>query len=145
MNSLLNSIHLGNCIEVMKGIPSDTIDMTLTSPPYDNLRNYQHGYRLPFLEIVQELYRVSKPGAVVVWIVGDATRKGSETGTSFQQALSFKEIGFNLHDTMIFKKETPSLKSIANVTAMNSNTCLSLAKGESKPTILSWLIVFMQA
>lgn len=94
---------LGDCLEVMKSMPSNSIDLTVTSPPYDNLRTY-NGYTLNFEGIAQELYRVTKDGGVVVWVVGDATIKGSETGTSFRQALYFMECGFNLHDTMIWKK-----------------------------------------
>lgn len=85
-------------------IPDNYIDLTVTSPPYDNLRTY-NGFSFDFEAIAQELYRITKQGAVVVWVVGDATIKGSETGTSFRQALYFKEIGFNLHDTMIYAKE----------------------------------------
>ena len=81
------------------------IDLTVTSPPYDNLRTY-NGYSFDFESIAKELYRVTKEGGVLVWIVSDATIKGSETGTSFKQALFFKECGFNLHDTMIWKKQT---------------------------------------
>ncbi|CDM93551.1 MAG: site-specific DNA-methyltransferase [Limnospira sp. PMC 1291.21] len=103
----VNQIIKGNCIEVMKSFDENSIDLTITSPPYDNLRKYK-GYTFPFEEIARQLYRVTKPGGIVVWIVGDATIKGSETGTSFKQALYFKEeIGFNLHDTMIFQKSNP--------------------------------------
>ena len=90
----------------MKGIPDKGVDMVLTSPPYDNLRDYK-GYSFNFEGIAKELYRIIKDGGVVVWVVGDATIKGSETGTSFRQALYFKEIGFNLHDTMIYAKQNP--------------------------------------
>lgn len=78
--------------------------MTVTSPPYDNLRTY-NGYSFNFEAIATELHRVTKRGGVVVWVVADATIKGNETGTSFKQALYFKEIGFNLHDTMIWTKD----------------------------------------
>jgi site-specific DNA-methyltransferase (adenine-specific) len=98
-------LRLGDCFEVLKTIPDKTIDLTVTSPPYDNLRTY-NGYSFDFEGIAQQLYRVTKDGGVVVWIVGDATINGSETGTSFKQALYFKEIGFNLHDTMIWNKGT---------------------------------------
>ena len=87
----------------MKQIPDKSIDIVVTSPPYDNLREYK-GYSFNFEGIAQELWRVIKDGGVVVWVVGDATVNGSETGTSFRQALYFKEIGFNLHDTMIWRK-----------------------------------------
>jgi DNA modification methylase len=102
----LNKIYQGDCLEVMRGIPDKSVEMVLTSPPYDNLRDYK-GYTFNFEGIAKEIYRVLKDGGVCVWIVGDATIKGSETGTSFKQALYFKEIGFNLHDTMIWRKTTP--------------------------------------
>jgi len=90
----------------MKLLPDDSIDLTVTSPPYDNLRTYK-GYTFDFEGIAKQLLRVTKLGGVVVWVVGDATIKGSETGTSFKQALYFKEVGFNLHDTMIYKRHSP--------------------------------------
>ena len=99
----LNHIYHGDCVDVMRTFPEGVIDLTVTSPPYDNLRTYK-GYDFNFEEIAKELYRVTKQGGVVVWVVNDATIKGSETGTSFRQALYFKEIGFNLHDTMIYEK-----------------------------------------
>jgi len=99
-----NKIIQGDCLEVMKTMEDGCIDLTVTSPPYDNLRTY-NGYTFDFEGIAKELYRVTKQGGVVVWVVGDATIKGSETGTSFKQALYFKEIGFNLHDTMIWEKD----------------------------------------
>ncbi len=99
----INKIYNEDCLLTMGKMPNDFVDLTVTSPPYDNLRNY-HGYSFDFKSISKELYRVTKNGGVVVWVVGDATIKGSETGTSFRQALHFKEIGFNLHDTMIYLK-----------------------------------------
>tara|TARA_R100001244_G_C5132422_1_gene126100 strand:- start:88 stop:825 length:738 start_codon:yes stop_codon:yes gene_type:complete len=89
----------------MSRMEDSFIDLTLTSPPYDNLRTY-NGYTFDFESIAKELFRVTKDGGIVVWIVNDATIKGSETGTSFKQALFFKECGFNLHDTMIWDKKT---------------------------------------
>jgi len=102
-----NVCYQGDCLEVMKTMEDGCIDLTVTSPPYDNLRTY-NGYTFDFEGIARELYRVTKQGGVVVWVVGDATIKGSETGTSFKQALYFKEIGFNLHDTMIYEKNSAS-------------------------------------
>lgn len=99
----LNKIYNENCLDTMSRMPDNFIDLTVTSPPYDNLRDYK-GYSFDFESIAKELFRVTKKGGVVVWIVGDATINGSETGTSFKQALYFKEIGFNLHDTMIYRK-----------------------------------------
>lgn len=101
----------GDCLELMKEMPDGIIDLTVTSPPYDNLRTYNGNISQwsfeKFKEIAKELYRITTYGGVVVWVVGDATINGSETGTSFRQALWFKEIGFNLHDTMIYKKNNP--------------------------------------
>ena len=106
----LNKIYNENCLETMKRMEDNFVDLTVTSPPYDNLRTYtgeaEWNFEV-FKEIAKELYRVTKNGGVVVWIVGDATINGSETGTSFKQALYFKEMGFNLHDTMIWKKTNP--------------------------------------
>lgn len=99
----INKIYNENCLDTMKRMDDNFIDLTVTSPPYDNLRKY-NGYSFDFENIAKELYRVTKEGGIVVWIVGDATIKGSETGTSFRQALYFKEIGFNLNDTMIYRK-----------------------------------------
>ena len=102
----IDEIVHGNCLEVMKDFEDNCIDLTVTSPPYDNLRTYK-GYDFPFEEIVKELYRITKEGGIVVWIIGDATVNGNETGTSFTQALYFQKVGFNLHDTMIFQKANP--------------------------------------
>ena len=99
----INKIYNENCLDTMGRMPDNFIDLTVTSPPYDGLRTY-NGYSFDFENVAKELYRVTKQGGVVVWIVSDATVKGSETGTSFKQALKFMEIGFNLHDTMIYAK-----------------------------------------
>ena len=109
-----NKIIQGDCLEEMKKMEENSIDLTVTSPPYDNLRDY-NGYDFDFEGIAKELYRVTKQGGVVVWVVGDATIKGSETGTSFKQALFFKECGFNLHDTMIWQKDTFTAVGALNV------------------------------
>ena len=100
----INKIYNENCLETMAKMPDNFIDLTVTSPPYDNLREYK-GYSFAFEEIAKELFRITKQGGVVVWVVADATINGTESGTSFKQALYFKEIGFNLHDTMIYRKE----------------------------------------
>lgn len=105
LNKYINQIICGDNVEVMRQMPDNCIDLTVTSPPYDNLRTY-NGFSFDFENVAKELYRITKDGGVVVWVVGDATIKGSETGTSFRQALYFKDIGFNLHDTMIWEKPT---------------------------------------
>ena len=106
---LKNNINLyhGDCKDLLKKIPTNTIDMALTSPPYDNLRTYNNQRPFTFNDfkiVAKELYRALKQGGVLVWVVGDSVIKGSESGTSFKQALYFKEIGLNLHDTMIYQK-----------------------------------------
>ena len=101
-------IRLGDSAELLKLLPSESVDLVVTSPPYDNLRDY-NGYVFDFENIAKELFRVIKTGGVVVWIVNDACIDGSESLTSFKQALFFKEIGFNVHDTMIWLKDTFAL------------------------------------
>lgn len=91
----------------MARMPDGHIDLTLTSPPYDNLRKY-NGYSFDFKSIAKELYRITNPNGVLVWVVGDAVIKGSESGSSFRQALYFMELGFKLHDTMIYEKNSPA-------------------------------------
>lgn len=100
----------GDCVEKMKMLDDESIDLTITSPPYDNLRIY-NGVGLLWSEtvwqnVIRELFRITKKGGVVVWVVGDSVINGSESGTSFRQALFFKDCGFNLHDTMIYKKKS---------------------------------------
>ena len=103
-----NPYIIADCLEIMRQLPDGCIDLTVTSPPYDNLRDYE-GFTFDFENVAEELYRITKDGGIVVWVVGDATIKGSETGTSFRQALYFKHIGFNLHDTMIYEKNSFSM------------------------------------
>jgi site-specific DNA-methyltransferase (adenine-specific) len=95
-----------DCLDYLKTVSSDSIKFTLTSPPYDDIRDY-NGYSFPFEDIAQELWRTTKVGGVVAWNVADATVKGSETGTSMRQALYFMSLGFRLHDTMIYAKKNP--------------------------------------
>lgn len=101
-------LRLGNCLEIMASMKDNSIDLTVTSPPYDNLRTYNGNNKdwndSVWQKVLSELYRITKDGGVVVWVVGDATIKGSETGTSFRQALHAMECGFRLHDTMIWNK-----------------------------------------
>lgn len=104
------NLMLGDCLERMKEIPDGSVDLTVTSPPYDNLRTYNGDLddwtAEKWQAVLRELFRATKDGGTVVWIVGDATVKGSETGTSFRQALYAMECGFKLHDTMIWEKST---------------------------------------
>ena len=81
----LNEIYNMDCVEGMKMLKSNRIDLTVTSPPYDDIRTYG-GYSFDFHNTAKELYRVTKEGGVVVWVVSDQTENGSESGTSFRQA-----------------------------------------------------------
>ena len=106
----VNKIYNENCLDTMARMPDGFVDLTVTSPPYDNLRTYTGEMTWNedvWKAIIKELHRVTKVGGVVVWVVGDATVKGIETGTSFKQALYAMECGLNLHDTMIWKKPNP--------------------------------------
>jgi site-specific DNA-methyltransferase (adenine-specific) len=109
----LNKIYQEDCLDTMERMPDNFIDLVVTSPPYDNLREY-NGYSFDFHKTANQLYRVVKNNGVVVWVIGDETKNGSESGSSFKQALYFKEIGFNLHDTMIFEKNSPAYPSSRN-------------------------------
>ena len=97
-------LNIGNCVDLMKELQSECIDLTVTSPPYDDLRKY-NGYSFNYDATISELYRITKTGGVVIWVVGDQTINGSESGSSFNQALCFIKHGFNLHDTMIYQKQ----------------------------------------
>lgn len=107
----LDTVYCADALTMLKAMPSGCIDLTVTSPPYDNLRKY-NGYSWDFEGIARQLYRVTKVGGVVVWVVGDATIDGSETLSSFKQAIYFKEqVGFRIHDTMIYLKNGSAFPS----------------------------------
>jgi len=117
----------GNCVDVLRSWSDDIIDLTVTSPPYDKLRNYK-GFDFPFEEIADELYRVTAVGGVVVWVVGDRINGGWSL-TSFRQAIYFQEIGFAAHDVMIYqKKNTPFMRSNAYTNAYEMMFVLSKGK-----------------
>ncbi len=105
-NLLFDKIYAEDCLVTMGKMAENYIDLVITSPPYDDLRKYG-GYVFKFEPIANELYRVMKQGGVIIWVVADSTRNGTESGTSFKQALYFKQIGFNLYDTMIYQKSNP--------------------------------------
>ena len=109
----MNGIYCMDALEGLKLLNDESIDMIITSPPYDNLRKY-NGFTWDFEGIAKQLYRVLKNGGVMVWVVGDQVINRSESGSSFRQALYFKEIGFNLHDTMIYEKNSASYPSHEN-------------------------------
>lgn len=122
MPPLRQIIH-GDNVEVLKTFPDSCIDLTVTSPPYDILdedwkvidgqRKYR-GYSWNFPELAKQLYRVTQTGGVVVWVVNDMVKDGSEQGIPFRQALYFKSIGFRIHDTMIYEKANYFMNSETN-------------------------------
>lgn len=125
----------GDCLELMKDIPYGSVDLTVTSPPYDNLRTYNGNISQwsfeKFQQIAKELYHITDDGGVVVWVVADATIKGSETGTSFRQALWFIDCGFNLHDTMIWEK--PNSGSVGSLNRYEQTTEYMFVFSKGKP------------
>ena len=100
------TIYHENCIETLRRMPDDFVDMTITSPPYDDLRDY-NGYHFPVEDIAASLFQKTKLGGVVIWVVGDRTLNGDESLTSFRHAIMFQEAGFKVHDTMIYAKNNP--------------------------------------
>lgn len=105
MDSLeINSIYNDDCLKLISNIPNDFIDLVVTSPPYDSMRDYESNSEVDFTSIAKGLFRILKPGGIVVWVISDQTRNFNESGTSFKHALGFKEVGFNLFDTMIYLK-----------------------------------------
>jgi len=101
--NIMNKIICADSQEFMQEMPEEIVQLTVTSPPYDNLRTYK-GYSFDEDEMIKGLYRVTKPGGVVVWIVADATIKGSKSGSSWRQAEKFRKAGFKIHDVMIWHK-----------------------------------------
>lgn len=121
------SLIVGNCVDIMRSWSDDIIHLTVTSPPYDKLRDYK-GYSFPFEEIAEELFRVTAPGGVIVWVVGDRIN-GGRSLTSFRQAIYFQEIGFSAHDIMIYqKKNTPFMRSNAYTNAYEMMFVMSKGK-----------------
>lgn len=117
-NDLLNKLFVSDSVEFMKKYMKDeSVDLIVTSPPYDDLRLY-NGYKFNFEDMANEIFRVMKRGGVVVWVVGDKIKNGNRSLTSFKQALYFQSIGFNVHDSMIYaKKNTPFMRSNAYTNA----------------------------
>lgn len=109
---VLDRIYNADCLEVMDALPEGCVDMTITSPPYDGIRTYEDTHDgLDYEAVLQGLYRITKQGGVLVWIVADQVINGDETGTSFRQALAAKDVGFKLLDTMIWRKSIRSIGS----------------------------------
>lgn len=130
----VNKNYNENCLDTMAKMPDNFVDLTVTSPPYDNLRNY-NGYLFDFESIAKELYRVTKQGGVVVWNVNDSTKDGSESCTSYRQVLFFKGLGFNV-ETMIWEKTGSGCLGSNLFYGQNFEFMFVLTKGKPKTTNL---------
>lgn len=107
IEDFIGKIINDNCIKVMKTIPNESVDLTVTSPPYDDLRDYENNLvwnNRIFRKVARELYRVTKKGGIVVWVIGDKTHNGNKSLTSFRHALYFQELGFKVYDVIIYEK-----------------------------------------
>ena len=130
MKQCVNGLYVADCIDFMASMPAECVDLVITSPPYDDLRDYK-GYSFEFEKIAQGLFRVLKKGGVAVWVVGDKIN-GGKSLTSFRQGIYFQEIGFNMHDVMIYqKKNTPFMRSNAYTNCYEFMFVLSKGKPET--------------
>ena len=138
MKLSLNKIYNENCITGMQQMDAESVDLCVTSPPYDDLRTYNDSSKWDhetFKQVADELTRVLKPGGVIMWNVGDATIKGSETGSSFRQCLYFMDnCGLRLHDTMIYQKTGTAFASGPKSVRYTQvfEYCFILSKGKPK-------------
>ena len=133
----VNKTYHVNCIAGMQQLDDECIDLVVTSPPYDDLRTYNDNTKWDinvFYSVAAQLNRVLKPGGVIMWNVNDATIKGSESGSSFRQALHFMELGLRLHDTMIYEKTGTAFASgVKSVRyTQQFEYCFILSKGKPK-------------
>jgi site-specific DNA-methyltransferase (adenine-specific) len=128
----LDTIICGDNVTVMATFPDACIDLVVTSPPYDNLREYG-GHSWNFPSVARELTRILKPGGVIVWVVADATIDGSETLTSMKQAIHFKEVcGLNVHDTMVYQVAGTGAKGSTLAYWQEWEYCFVLSKGKPR-------------
>lgn len=126
----LDQIICGDNCEVMRQLPSESIDLVVTSPPYDDLRTYG-GHSWDFYGVAWNLKRLLKPGGVIVWVVADQTKRWSETGSSMRQAIHFQGIGMNIHDTMIYHRHSPpSVAILQKRYEQHWEYCFVFSRGE---------------
>jgi site-specific DNA-methyltransferase (adenine-specific) len=125
--AMKQGFFVADCVEFMSNMDEGVVDLTVTSPPYDDLRDYK-GYSFDFENIATQLYRVTATGGIVVWVIGDKIN-GGRSLTSFRQGLFFQELGFSMHDVMIYqKKNTPFMRSNAYTNAYEFMFVLSKGK-----------------
>jgi len=132
----LNRIHCGDNCDLLGKMPRECVDLVVTSPPYDDVRTYG-GHSWDFFGVAWHLKRVLKPGGVIVWVVADATKDGSETGSSMEQALHFKRLGLNLHDTMVYQVAGTGAKGSNLAYWQEWEYCFVLANG--RPNVVNRL------
>lgn len=133
----VNKVYNENCLDTMKRMPDNYVDLTVTSPPYDKMRTYHSTYKgYDFPRVAIELFRVTKIGGIVVWIINDYKRNGSKSLTSFKQAILFNEVGFNIHDVMIWNKVNHMPQVIKNYYPTAFDYMFVLSKGIPKTTNL---------
>jgi len=125
-----NKIICGDNIEVMDRMPAECIDMSCQSPPYSSLRDY-HGYTFDFEKVAQQLWRVTKPGGVVVWNEADQTVDGAKTGESYRHVLYFMSLGFQLYQTLYYVKTGTNFVHKTRYTE-NVENMFVLSKGRPK-------------
>lgn len=137
-NLKINDVYNMNCIQGMEAMDAESVDLCITSPPYDDLRTYNDSSKWDFnvfKDVAVALTRVLKPGGVIMWNVNDATINGSETGSSFRQCLYFMdECGLKLHDTMIYQKTGTAFASGPKSVRYTQvfEYCFILSKGKPK-------------
>ncbi len=128
----LDAIHCGDNCEIMRGMPSESIDLVVTSPPYDDIRDYG-GHAWDFYGVAWNLKRLLKPGGVIVWVVADKTENGSESLSSMRQAIHFRDLGMNIHDTMIYHRHSmPSVAVMQKRYEQHWEYMLVVSKGAPK-------------
>ena len=126
----INQIICTDCVTGMRQLPDCCIPLTVTSPPYDDLRTYG-GHSFDFKAVAEELWRITMEGGVVVWVVAEQVKNGSETGTSSEQRLHFRDIGFRLYDTIIMATRNPRRTDKSRYTPNFEYACI-LSKGRPR-------------
>ena len=132
---LINNIFNEDCLITLSKLPNNYVDLVLTSPPYDHLRSYNGNNKFEFEKIAVELTRVLKNGGVIVWIVGDEKKKGSESGTGYRQAIYFLDYcNLKLHDSMVYLKNTTTYPAKPNGNRYSQNFEMMYVFSKGKPT-----------
>lgn len=101
----LNEVYCGDCVKLMKLLPDSTIDLVVTSPPYDKIRDYNGSIHFDLHKTGQEIFRVLKSGGIAVMVIQDQTKNFGKSLTSFKTIIDWCDnIGFKLFETIIYRK-----------------------------------------